>query len=284
MRNATARHGLVGAVALAVVLFSAEFHADKLHDFVHAVHVNFKEDCDFCHKRGPGDQAPELDEKACEHCHDERGTPARRLPGAGRKLVGIEFVHRDHEKDNECEECHRSTIDDTHAAGTPMVSPDLCISCHSEDDAKKPIARRECRRCHDLNRRNVAPEDHTRTWLARHGRQVRWDPEGGHGERCNECHGTSACVACHRNQRPVSHNGLWRLRMHGTAAMWDRDRCRTCHETGACVSCHRRTPPQNHKGAWLSIHGLAAASQLDSRCLTCHARAECIDCHRGQGQ
>lgn len=286
MRTGTGRNGIgvALAAALALVLFAAEFRAGPARDFQHAVHVHFKQDCAFCHKSAAGRPLPELDERACETCHDERGTPERRVLGAARDLEGIRFVHADHERDTECEDCHGTTADDAHEAGTPLVGPDRCIACHAEEDNAKRIGYRECARCHDLNKRSVAPADHARNWLGRHGRLVGWDPAGGHGERCAQCHGNSACVACHRTQRPVSHNGLWRLRMHGTAAKWDRDRCRTCHETGACVSCHRRTPPQNHKGAWVSIHGLAAANQLDARCTTCHSRAWCTDCHRGRNQ
>jgi hypothetical protein len=286
MANGTAGQAIIwgGALALAVVLYSVEFVAGPRHDFVHAVHYNFKPDCELCHVLDPQAALPRLDEQACLKCHDERGTPPWRLPGDGRPLRGINFKHADHARGRECVDCHRTTVEGTHQAGAPVVAPSLCLDCHADARNEKRIARRECARCHDSDRKRATPPNHDRTWLSRHGRELRWESAGDHGERCSQCHGNSACVACHRSQRPVSHNGLWRLRLHGTAARWDRDRCRTCHETGACVACHRRTPPQNHRGPWRSIHGLAAKSKLDDRCTTCHTGAWCTSCHKGLTQ
>jgi hypothetical protein len=115
-----------------------------------------------------------------------------------------------------------------------------------------------------------------------HGKEARWNRQGGHGERCVLCHQNAACVACHRSESPRSHNGSWRVRMHGISAEWDRDRCKTCHETGACISCHRRTAPITHRGYWASNHGRVAG--FESRCTVCHNSGWCRNCHRGNNR
>jgi hypothetical protein len=112
-----------------------------------------------------------------------------------------------------------------------------------------------------------------------HGETARWHP-GEHGKDCALCHARSACVSCHRSTMPRSHTGLWRERLHGKEAEWDREACRTCHETGACVSCHRRTQPLNHRGDWIANHG--RISGFEEGCTVCHSSSWCRDCHSGR--
>ena len=85
--------------------------------------------------------------------------------------------------------------------------------------------------------------------------------------------------SCHNLVMPRSHNGLWRVRMHGLAASWDRDRCKTCHESGVCVRCHATERPLNHVGNWGTVHGLAASTSDNEHCATCHRGSFCVQCH-----
>ncbi len=269
-------------------MFSVEFRADSLVLFSHTTHLAFQktEDrsiaCVDCHELKTGNSSPTLKKQFCANCHDTPGPPRWKLPGAGQELIEeIKFQHEAHQETVKCEQCHETTLEEEHKPGTPLVAPERCLSCHSQKTNKKRISKRACVRCHVTVKNRFAPESHKKTWRVRHGRQERWSPARGHGKRCSLCHSNASCVACHRTERPRNHTGLWRLRMHGTNARWNRDRCKTCHQTGACISCHRRTPPQNHRGAWKAIHGRVARSKSNEHCITCHSLPWCADCHRG---
>jgi hypothetical protein len=139
---------------------------------------------------------------------------------------------------------------------------------------------KDCTSCHSGKRMDlIKPSSHDRIWLETHAAAARWSSESAHGKECLLCHKNAGCVSCHRTSPPRSHNGLWNVRMHGTAAKWDRESCKTCHETGACISCHRRTPPLNHRGNWVSNHGRITG--FDDSCVTCHHAGWCINCHKG---
>ncbi len=278
---------LIGSI-LVIPMYSADFYAEEVVNktavdysaqISHKTHIQFNDDCTGCHLWEQDDGLPELNKPYCDKCHDEQGTPKWEIPGQARELQKIAFKHNLHTRQAKCVECHKTTMTDRHRLNTPLVSPDKCISCHTKKKVLFPM--RNCRRCHGVDRNRVSPKNHGETWSVRHGREERWSPARDHGKKCQLCHRNTACVACHRSKRPRSHTGLWRIRIHGTQAKWDRDRCKTCHETGACISCHRRTPPQNHRGAWGAIHGLSAKFKSNSRCLTCHNPAWCTNCHRG---
>ncbi len=280
---------LFGAVvALCVLVFTVEFRADGLVSFSHTPHMAFQKNdgrsmaCTECHDVSSEDASPSLKKQFCNNCHQPPGPPTWKLPGAGRELIDeIKFKHKAHQDAVNCEQCHGTTLEKKHEPGTPLVTPDRCLSCHLKKTNKKRIPKRACGRCHGTAKNRIAPENHKKTWRVRHGQRERWSPALGHGKRCSLCHSNASCVTCHRTERPRDHAGLWRLRMHGTNARWDRDRCKTCHQTGACISCHRRSPPQNHRGAWKSVHGPVARSKSNEHCVTCHSPAWCADCHRG---
>jgi hypothetical protein len=162
---------------------------------------------------------------------------------------------------------------------TLKADPDHKVAA---DLLPKISARRagKCADCHSGKRMDkIKPSSHDRLWMETHGRAARWSSESIHGKECRLCHANAGCISCHRTQPPRSHTGLWNVRMHGTAAKWDRERCKTCHETGACIACHRRTPPLNHRGNWISHHGRTRG--FTDGCMTCHKSGQCINCHKG---
>jgi ribosomal protein L40E len=231
--------------------------------------------CDTCHVLpvAPGKPAA-LHAEACEPCHD--GTPAfRRSPPAPPPPVGrveVRFPHESHAGGAlPCIDCHRDASPDRELS----TSAD-CLGCH----ARRQVRAVTCQRCHAADLRAVRPAGHGADWRARHGQASELGDEARHGKGCRDCHGSDACGRCHRLSAPRDHTGLWRVRLHGTAASWDRDRCRVCHETGVCVRCHSTTAPSNHTGAWRSIHMLAAVSTSNESCMACHRAFFCADCHR----
>ena len=261
----------------------------------HRTHTHFlkkikgaKNDCTDCHRLDPSQKHYELERSICKKCHTRRPPPPAHPPEEARKLDGVVFEHKKHEQTAEkrnrpCEDCHQKIAEDKHKKGRLLVEPDRCLSCHKKEKVKVSVKR--CGRCHEEQKKTrTAPQSHGKAWNFHHGSEARWDPVLGHGRQCALCHANSACVACHRTQRPRNHTGLWRLRMHGKEARWAREGCKTCHETGACISCHRRTKPMNHRGAWKKFHGRTASSESDSGCATCHNPGWCAHCHRGAGR
>ncbi len=252
-------------------------------------------DCTECHvsgvlpKAGHGAVVPRP--ASCFACHEENGVEAMppncaschgtEVTGpAPAADAGIRMPHLPHAKSGKCDRCHSATItaDGGHGAAK-KISRDECFACHSELGANVPLDK--CANCHGSNQRQKKPANHARLWTQQHGLMAQFQGLSSHGESCDMCHRQDGCNACHRREAPRSHNGLWRLRRHGTAAAWDRDSCKTCHETGQCVRCHRDTKPMNHRGAWEAVHGLAAATEGNERCQVCHSPGTCISCHRG---
>lgn len=218
---------------------------------------------------------PALKTEACKNCHDP--TPAWRLSGHARPLA-IKFPHAAHVAGLECKQCHAGIPEDKIVDGAPAVEQADCTSCHTEVGVV--VDERSCRACHGVDSRRIVPRDHRAAWLARHGREARWRVFEDHGRDCQLCHRADACVACHGERQPRDHSALWRVRMHGEAASWDRDRCKTCHETGVCERCHQTSEPVSHRGAWRKNHGFVA-SGFAGNCTVCHQQAWCISCHRG---
>ena len=162
-----------------------------------------------------------------------------------------------------------------------------CSDCHS--DPHRGRAAGACTACHTTGTftaltgaraRSVLPPSHRGAWLQRHATlPATRGSLGGDSLNCATCHGRPGCRNCHRTNAPRSHGGLWRLRMHGSAASFDAASCRVCHQTASCRQCHRRTRPLNHRGAWSTLHGYAAGGFGASNCYVCHTRADCLGCH-----
>lgn len=252
----------------------------KLADFSHQFHIETAEAaCKVCHDVSTSSGRPVTDfDKGCKSCHED-GYPAYNpLPKLG--ALAVEFPHRAHAEKMECTVCHSGIPTDKIVAGAPVMGKDRCFACHAEKNV--PVSMTACVRCHGENRKLIRPADHGGDWLLRHGSTAAWRiPEGEHGKDCKQCHGKSACTECHDQMAPGDHTGLWRARMHGLAAQWDRDRCKTCHETGTCVRCHQQTEPMNHAGPWKQVHGLVAGSRDSESCAVCHRTSECAACHAG---
>jgi len=264
---------------LAILLVPAAFRAEDRPVFSHETHLGEDLECDACHDLGGEGKAASLKLGGCEDCHDD-GVPGTRLAAEARPLK-MRFPHAAHVEAAECKDCHAATMADEQKAGEPVMELGRCISCHQENGVETPES--ACQTCHGVDQRRVEPSSHDRAWQERHGRESRWSVVADHGEDCYDCHARDACRRCHTQTRPRSHTGLWRMRVHGTAASWDRSACQTCHETGTCISCHSRTAPLNHRGPWTATHGLVAGSRTDERCTTCHIAAQdCIRCHSGR--
>lgn len=273
----------VAALACGAALAAAD---DAVEPFSHAEHRELQQPptCNDCHAaRAPGARAPWLNDAACIDCHDEVPAFSPRPRAAG---LAVPFDHRPH-ADAACASCHVARTPPAPASsGAPagaehdlIATSASCFSCH-ETDAHAP-REAACARCHQRQERRVKPDSHGPTWQLVHGGNAYALMATDHGASCTLCHRESACVACHRVERPRDHNGLWRVRLHGNAASWDRARCQTCHEPGQCVACHRVEEPTNHRGAWTSVHGLVARAKHDASCATCHRQTFCNDCHRG---
>lgn len=243
--------------------------------FPHAPHLDEGIGCADCHA-GSDAGPPALRREGCADCHGDEvpafdATPRRRLEAL--------FPHGRHADALDCKDCHAATMTGSGKRGTAGTSAADCFRCHADNGVDVPEWR--CRACHAGDRRREAPRDHRTAWPERHGREAAWRVFDRHGTDCALCHAPSACTECHGSVRPRSHTALWRDRMHGPAASWDRDGCRTCHEPGSCVACHARTSPANHRGAWRALHGLAAGTRTSEECAACHATPWCTACHQG---
>lgn len=244
--------------------------------FVHSMHLEEGAECSTCHVRKDGVPAPVISQEGCRECHD-KGAPSYRLEKRARKLT-IAFPHKLHEESGECGDCHEGIKKDRTSDGKPMVDFDGCGKCHKQNDVE--VSPAACKRCHGMNMRQHRPADHKGLWLRSHGEESTWRVFDEHGQDCQTCHGADTCTTCHKETRPRSHTGVWRLRGHGLAAGWEREACKTCHETGTCVRCHRETEPLSHKGPWGSTHGLLGVQE---NCIVCHSAARvqtCGGCHK----
>lgn len=264
--------------------------------FPHSAHVSDL-DCQDCHVRAHAKGQPyvpvgrrpaprdhwKINREACADCHDD-GPPAYRAP-VMRRLRDVHFPHAKHlgpKAKLKCTTCHPGGRPDAATPHTPILTRDRCDACHAKRHV--PIAANRCATCHGRDERRVAPPNHDRAWTVRHGLEARRMEGGPHGQACDTCHTENTCISCHQQQRPRSHTGLWRQRIHGQEAAWDRDRCKTCHETGSCQSCHSRTEPLNHRGAWRATHGLVAQTRDAASCTACHQPSWCAACHMGQAK
>jgi hypothetical protein len=264
------------ALALLAALASTSASAGSgPPSFSHDVHVNnFERRCLDCHTL-PREGPPQVDREGCLYCHEPK-PPAYRTTRTAP--LTPPFPHAPHAQSLECLTCHQQVLDDGRVRGQPVMPRRECADCHARRGLK--TAERRCEACHEGDQRRVRPADHVAAWLELHGQAADVRGLEEHGHDCAACHGSDACVRCHRERKPKSHTGLWDLRMHGVAASFDREGCKACHETGVCVRCHQTTPPLNHTGAWSKLHGLAAAGTDNEHCRACHTAAQCTACHR----
>lgn len=242
-------------------------------EFKHQEHLASGAECDTCHTSDNDEKAPTLNRRACVDCHDT--VPYYRFNG-GRTTLSIQFQHKKHADAFPCQDCHKKVIKDPRKKISSM-SHKQCVICHRESGVE--ISPQNCRSCHGLTKKQIKPKTHGNDIITRHGRQAKWKLSTGHAGDCYTCHRKTKCTECHQTRRPRDHNGLWKVRMHGISATWNRDRCRNCHQSATCIGCHQRTKPFSHKGLWQSLHGRKVKSRSDSRCGVCHKPAWCAKCH-----
>ncbi|MGI5863908.1 MAG: cytochrome c3 family protein [Myxococcales bacterium] len=264
---------MAGCLALAVPAV-----AEGPVRFSHETHIDSADlECAACHRSKP--EGMELRTKVCSTCHDD-GAPAWKLEPKAKRLKAT-FSHEAHASAGDCLDCHRAVLTSENTQGKPMARVGDCDACHAKAEAK--VVESNCHKCHATDARKMVPDDHRAGWLARHGAESQDRVFDEHGRDCKACHGQNACVRCHRSERPKSHTGLWRVRLHGKEASWDRESCKTCHETSTCTQCHRSTRPMNHNASWRAMHGLAASGSGES-CTVCHRASQCAACHRSEGK
>lgn len=265
--------GLIAALALALGLGLTYAAAGK--PFSHAPHLGEKMACADCHDASGS--AMTIKKDGCAKCHGEGPLPYG-PPKLAPRALRAPFPHKRHADALGCTDCHKDMEKDALPKGRPFMTYDQCQSCHKENDIQTPETK--CVVCHGADPRQTRPVDHGQAWKTRHGSAAEWRVFGSHGTDCSLCHLRSACVECHQSQKPQNHTALWRQRMHGQAASFDRERCKTCHETGSCTSCHQSTAPLNHHGNWRYVHGKAAGTtgNVDG-CRVCHQQG-CASCHQ----
>lgn len=244
--------------------------------FSHKKHADEGAECGDCHdSSSEGVLLPT--KETCGQCHDEDPVFGAKPAVSARKLI-VKFPHVKHAESLECKSCHKAVSEESQKAGEAILTFDKCKECHGENGVE--ISEKTCIKCHGVKMRHNSPTDHKKAWITRHGKESSWREFDDHGKECSLCHREQTCKNCHRLNKPTDHSGLWRIRLHGKDAEWDRGRCKTCHETGTCVNCHRTTRPNNHKGNWRFLHSKAAGGSSDT-CKVCHRiyEPQCAECH-----
>jgi c(7)-type cytochrome triheme protein len=232
---------------------------------------------------------PEKDR--CMTCHEQLDTPDRPkektvagfLDPNGRPVWSaftrqsdeIVFSHKVHaDRKIACADCHGPLVQDKGL--TPdgkRMSMAACSACHAE----RAPAKNECRTCHQVLDRTVAPENHRRQWGPTHGLVSRLGAAGGAAADCALCHRQDSCTTCHQTQAPGDHTNFWRLRAHGVASGLDRSRCQVCHRSDMCDRCHQQSAPLSHTGLF--------GAPRHQHCTGCHLPVQaavggCATCHQ----
>ena len=187
-------------------------------------------------------------EKKFEKSLEEEQTAYKALGGDDKPLKweskikvsdDLVFSHAVHAEGSvKCEKCHYNIKKVQIAAQAGDPSMIQCMQCHNErgDD-------NDCKTCHIKTDRDVAPDSHERAWIVLHGTASR-ECIGGRKPACGWCHTQSACLNCHRIQKPQDHTQIWKEIEHGTMAKLDRTRCAVCHESNLCARCHNTVLPR----------------------------------------
>lgn len=281
----------LGLLALAVAGGCALLQGLGLLDeplaFSHEAHLEQGFSCTDCHSSWEGGDAPQpITQALCATCHDgldEQAPPERRVAGLFRDgayqplhlplaSADLIFSHARHvEGGLDCESCHAGAASSDSTAEGLLPSMRECQDCHAALGLPN-----DCATCHSTLRQDVAPGSHGEAWRLLHGHVARsGDPATAND--CAMCHVRSGCDACHAEERPRSHTGLFRLKAHGVMAATDRDSCVTCHTKSFCQRCHEETRPLGHAGSF--------GGTLNTHCLSCHfplsSETGCTVCHPG---
>ena len=255
---------------------------EELHlNFPHGLHLEnpeVKGDCTRCHQALPEPEAPRPVAgpamAVCTGCHNHAGDyEAGRCSKCHQDLTGYplrpvaDFSHRgDFVKEHPlaarsssaaCAQCHEQTY---------------CADCHG----KTVAARVEVKYPERVDRIFI----HRNDFVGRHAIEARADPA-----RCQRCHGTSFCQACHATQgltpqgdrtldpHPPGYGGAGPT-SHAADARRDIVRCAACHDQGRasiCVDCHKvgGVGGDPHPDSWKARHPLGEVDK-NSMCLACH--------------
>lgn len=253
--------------------------------FSHALHLQKKLDCDFCHEAAPRSRSSADNliptEEVCTTCHDiDRSQPEKIDRPAAR-----------------CDACHPGFTPVATAKGTlevaRVVVPAPHLKFNHQVHAERGIG---CTRCHgDLRHLDLA----TRAQLPRM-------------PLCLECHnagagrlrGPARCSTCHLTQqdgtlqtdlgsgqlvpsgtlRGDDHTPSFRTD-HARVAQNDERYCQNCHRQDFCQSCHNGVvkPLDFHGNDYVSRHPVDARKN-DPDCGSCHRRQSfCLGCHERLG-
>ncbi len=239
-------------------------------EFPHSDHLE-EASCAECHLSGKGKEPEIPDQKSCTECHDDGKEESVTGNAPFQESYPFTFSHTAHTI-QECQTCH--IISETGLPATPSYTE--CSMCHKAINKKMT-----CSQCHTSV--VTIPLNHNGPWNRTHGKRTDFGNDvQGHGKDCRICHGSSACQSCHRDNKPSSHTGFFRVRGHGLKADIEKESCSVCHQEASCVRCHRETRPLNHKGTWRTTHGLAipgGVSGASGKCSLCHSTASCTECH-----
>lgn len=253
---------------------------EGMDNFPHKPHIESELTCDFCHAMGEKTVAmPNLE--ICSSCHDlqDAETFARcnscheKLPEKV-KWESESIVH------------HKSLFQDRLPDGwrdvqynhAEQISAEAdCLACHAEikTSVRSSLANlpsmktamnvqrewglsNDCSVCHLELNPFTSPASHANRWKETHGRLTEFSGK----DNCLMCHQEETCTACHKTEKPRSHNNLFRRKTHGIKAAFDRAKCLVCHRDDECISCHRASaetiPP-------------AVFHTPDASCLSCHS-------------
>ncbi|MFH1728608.1 MAG: hypothetical protein ABIA04_09340 [Pseudomonadota bacterium] len=111
-----------------------------------------------------------------------------------------------------------------------------CSFCHIPHKNRKEIKlETKCISCHETGIAKVIPRDHNYFWKSKHANKAQL-----HAGRCNKCHKTSDCTACHSKRDKVKrkyHNNNF-IFYHSIKVRKNPYKCIRCHKTNYCTDCH----------------------------------------------
>lgn len=206
---------------------------------------------------------PAVADTQCKHCHTDhqgRGADILRFNPRGFDHRFSDFTIDGAHATADCSGCHAS-------GEKYRAAPDICISCHRDDDAHGGKLGEDCADCHTTTawRAAAASFDHLQTRFALTGAHREVPCQGCHlGEVYKDT--PTACADCHQ-VRDV-HGGRF------------GSRCESCHETVKWTAI-RFDHDRDTKFALTGAH-------RETGCNACHlgnayekdAGQLCIDCHR----
>lgn len=263
--------------------------------------------CDRCHELDHRklDRDELAQNPSCKRCHLQSLGP--------RPSAHLNHSHAKHAvRKIGCPQCHGRVARLPDAVGTERLPiKSSCVRCHAGRGRLDGDARAQCPTCHEsdggrmrtrfsgqlLQPSHKTPSlEHTNDWLFRHG-----DTAGSDPSRCEGCHATRQCQACHDGRlRPRDiHPSDW-LSAHAVAAKQDGTGCQSCHrQQSFCLSCHQRLglgssgapAAMAHRGTihpppsvWVNgsagpQHHATQARRNLSECTSCHQERDCVRCH-----